>query len=195
VVHGLHCPPANSHDPRQSRARLGWGGEGDLYKAVEFAAQIYPRTEKAGWSKLTFWHNDGTRNGQPANGNLGPDGWGVFLKLEQELTADGRAIGIAKYGRSFKDSALYKQQANALFLYYDPDLIGHIRNDVVGIAFNYVEPTPADTREEYSLEIFYRLPIFPLVDLTFTYHSIFRPALDPTNDQANAFSLRLRTTF
>jgi len=33
------------------------------------------------------------------------------------------------------------------------------------------------------------------VDVTLTYHSIFRPALDPDNSQGSAFSLRLRTTF
>ncbi len=46
-----------------------------------------------------------------------------------------------------------------------------------------------------DLEIFYRFPLFPLVDMTLTYHSIWRPALDRNNNQANAFSLRLRTTF
>jgi len=177
--------------------RYDWGdiSEGDLFTAVEFAAQIFPRTEKAGWSKLTVWHTDGTRDGLSSNGNLGPSGWGFFLKLEQELTADGRAIGIVKYGRSYNDSALYKHQANVLFLYYDPSFIGHIKNDVIGIGLNYVDPGLPGTRSEYSLEIFYRFPIFPLVDLTLTYHSMFRLALDPDNNQASAFSLRLRTTF
>jgi hypothetical protein len=177
--------------------RQNWGhiDEGDLYKAIELGVQIFPRTEKAGWSKLTVWHNDGTRDGSASNGNLGPDGWGFFLKLEQELTADGRLIGIAKYGRSYNDSALYESQANLLFLYYDPDFIGHIQNDVVGVAFNYVEPSLAGTRGEYNPEIFYRFPLFPQVDLTLTYHSIINPALDPDNSHASAYSLRLRTTF
>ena len=55
--------------------------------------------------------------------------------------------------------------------------------------------TSAGTRSEYNLEIFYRFPIFPLVDPPPSYYSIFRPALDPKNNQANAFSLRIRTTF
>jgi len=42
---------------------------------------------------------------------------------------------------------------------------------------------------------FYRFPVFPTVDMTLHYHAIINPALDPTNDLAHAFSLRLRTTF
>jgi hypothetical protein len=176
--------------------RQDWGdiGEGDFYKAVELGVQIAPRTERAGYSKLTFWHTDGTDDGEPANGNLGPDGWGFFIKLEQELTADGRAVGVVKYGTSFEDSAAYKHLAGAFLLYYDPNLFGLVPNDLVGIAFNYGDVTPP-ARNEYNLEIFYRFPIFPLVDVTLTYHSIWNPGLDPDNDQANAFSLRLRTTF
>jgi hypothetical protein len=177
--------------------RQDWGhiSEGDLFKAVELGVQFFPRTEKAGWSKLTVWHNDGTRDGSASNGNLGPDGWGFFLKLEQELSADGRFIGIAKYGRSDNDSALYKSQANVLFLYYDPDFIGRIQNDVIGFAINYVEPSLEGSRGEYNPELFYRFPLFPQVDMTLTYHSIINPALDRDNTFASAYSLRIRTTF
>lgn len=177
--------------------RRNWGdiSEGDFFYAAELAAKFYPRTAKSGWSKLTIWHTNGTDNGQASNGNLGPDGWGFQIKLEQELTADGRAIGIVKYGESYNDSALYKHQGNVLFLYYDPSFIGHIRNDVVGIGLNYVDPALSDSRDEYDLEVFYRFPIFPLVDVTFSYHSIFFPSLDRNNDQASAFGLKLRTTF
>jgi len=176
--------------------RSGWGniGAGDLYKAVELGVQIFPRTEKAGWSKLAVWHNDGTKRGA-SNGNLGPDGWGFFLKLEQELTADGRFIGIAKYGWSDNDSALYESQANLLFLYYDPDFIGRIQNDVVGIGLNFVNPSLEGARGEYNPELFYRFPLFPQVDMTFTYHAIINPSLDRDNDHASVFSLRLRSTF
>ena len=50
----------------------------------------------------------------------GPAGWGYMLKLENELTADGRAIGILRYGRSYDGSALYRQLAGAHWLLYDP---------------------------------------------------------------------------
>ena len=62
--------------------------------------KIAPRTKKAGFSKLTVWHTDGTEDGQPINANTGLDGWGMTLKLEHELTADGRAVGVIRWGKT-----------------------------------------------------------------------------------------------
>ena len=101
---------------------------------------------------------------------------------------------IIRYGRSFDDSALYRQLAGAHWLYYDPHFIGHIRNDLVGVAFNWVEAT-AGTRDEYNFEVFYRFPFFPGVDTTFSYQAIFDPALDLGVDSASVFSIRIRVVF
>jgi hypothetical protein len=182
-------------DANASRENFGNLGDGDLYKSIELGVKLAPRTPKAGYSKLTFWHTDGTKDGEPANANLGPNGWGFFLKLEQELTADGRLIGIVRYGRSFNDSAAYKQLASAHLLLYDPSFIGRIRNDLVGIAFNWAQVPLSEARSEYNVEAFYRFPIFPSVDTTLSYQSVIRPALDRDNNHASVFSLRIRTTF
>jgi hypothetical protein len=182
-------------DANGDREDFGDIGEGDFYVAGELGVKIAPRTPKAGYSKLTFWHTDGTDEGQPANGNLGPDGWGFFLKHEQELTADGRAVAIVRYGKSFNDSAVYEHQVGAHLLYHNPPFIGQIRTDLVGVAFNWVQPTNSGGHNEYNVEVFYRFPLFPLVDMTLSYQSVMNPVLDPHNGHASVFSLRLRTTF
>jgi len=182
-------------DANANRENFGDPGEGDFFKALEFGMKIAPRTEKAGYSKITFWHTDGTDDGEAANANTGEAGWGFFVKHEQELTADGRAVGIFRYGRSFNDSAVYKQLASVHFLYYDPSFLEWIRNDVIGIAFNWAEIPPSEARSEYNVEVFYRFPIFPSVDTTISYQSVIRPALDRDNNHASVFSLRIRTTF
>ena len=182
-------------DANANRENFGDPGEGDFFKALEFGMKIAPRTEKAGYSKITFWHTDGTDDGEAANANTGDPGWGFFLKLEQELTADGRAVGIFRYGRSFNDSAAYKQLASVHFLYSDPNFLKWIRNDLIGIAFNWAEIPPGAARSEYNVEVFYRFPIFPSVDTTLSYQSVIRPALDRDNNHASVFSLRIRTTF
>ncbi len=169
------------------------GLTGDFFKAVEFGAQLFPITDKAGYSKIAFWHNDGTEDGVVRNGSTGNTGWGFFIKLEQELSKDGNAVGIIRYGRSFDDAALYQEQAGLSFLLYDA--FG-MQNDVWGVAFNYVDASPAGgVRDEYTLETFYRFPIVPLVDVTVAYQAIWDPAFDLGVDSVSVFSLRIRTTF
>jgi hypothetical protein len=68
-----------------------------------------------------------------------------------------------------------------------------MQNDLVGLAFNWARPT--NLSSEYNVELFYRFPLFPLVDMTLSYQSVIKPALDPDNDHASAFSIRIRTTF
>jgi len=89
----------------------------------------------------------------------------------------------------------YEQQAGAYFLLYDPHFIGHIRNDLVGIAVNWTKATDPEARSAYDFEIFYRFPFFPGVDTTFSYQGLINPALDPTNSFASVFGFRIRTVF
>jgi porin len=182
-------------DANADRLDRGDIAEGDLFKAVEIQYKIAPRTSKAGYSKLSIWHTDGTKDGRKLNGYLGPSGWGFMGKLEQELSADGRVIGHLRYGKGFDDSSLYDQQATAHVLLYDPPSPSHIQHDVVGLGFIWAKAGQNRIRSEYNAELFYRLPIFPHVDATVSYQSVFRPAFTKDIDQAPLFTLRLRTSF
>lgn len=177
--------------------RFDWGdiGEGDFYKGLQLSVKICPQTPKAGYSSIAVWHSDGTKNGVAINGSTGREGWGVFIKLEQELSRDGRAIGIAKWGKSFNQSAFYEQLAGGYFLLYQPFGQCSFDDDLFGIGFSWGKANTAGARGEYNLEAFYRFPLFPHVDITLHYQSLFQLALDPTNDQASAFSIRARTVF
>jgi len=181
-------------DANGDRQNFGDIGAGDLFKAVEIGYKVYPMTERAGYSKFTVSHIDGTSDGLPSNAALGPQGWGVSVKLEQELTADGRAVGILKYGRTFNGAGLYKHVASMHFLFYDPPVLP-LLNDLIGVGFTWAEPAIAGTREEANLEIFYRFPFTPELDTTLSYQSVFNPALNPLMDHASVFSVRARTTF
>ena len=77
----------------------------------------------------------------------------------------------------------------------DVHFIGHIRNDVVGVAFNWVQPAVTGNRNEYNVEVFYRFPFFPGVDTSLSYQSVINPVLAPDINHASVFSLRLRTSF
>ena len=177
--------------------RFDWGDitAGDFYTALEFAYKIAPRTEKAGFSKFTIWHNDGTQDGQPINASTGSEGWGMTLKLEQEFTDDGRAVGVLRWGKSWNDSAIFKQQVGLHFLYDNPSGPAGLKHDLIGIAGNWVDSVVAGSRDEYNVEVFYRFPVFPGVDMRLSYQSIFHPALTRVIDHASVFSLGLRTVF
>jgi porin len=181
-------------DANANRQNFGNIAALDFYKALELGVKIAPRTAKAGYSKIVVWHTDATENGEAVNGHLGPEGWGFFLKHEQELSSDGRAIGVLRYGRSFNQSAFYEQQFGAHFLLYDPTGITHLQHDLLGLAFNWAQANIIEARDEYNIELFYRFPILPRLDMTFSYQSLINLALDPDNNFASAFSIRLRTT-
>jgi porin len=182
-------------DANADRFNMGDITEGDFFSAIEFATKIAPRTAKAGYSKLTVWHTDETKDGQAVNGHLGPEGWGFFIKHEQELSDDGRAIGILRYGKSYNGTAVYDKQILAHFLLYDPANVGRLQNDLLGVGVSWAQANVDGARAETNVEIFYRFPIFPQVDMTLSYQALINLALDPDNDYASAFGLRLRTTF
>jgi len=177
--------------------RQNWGDitAGDFYSAIELEVKIAPKTAKAGYSKITLWHTDETKDGQVVNGHLGPEGWGFFLKHEQELSSDGRAVGVLRYGKSFNKSAVYEQQFGAHFLLYNPTGLTRLQHDLMGAAFNWARANVPGTDGEYNVELFYRFPLLPHLDITFSYQSLIKPALDPENKHASAFGVRLRTTF
>ena len=120
-------------------------------------------------------------------------------KHDHCLTCDGRAIAIGRWGRSYKDSAVYDKLAGAHLVFYDPFFRGSFEAlgfnaDVAGVAYNWAQPTGVD-RDESNVETFYRFLLFPQMDATLSYQMILNPALDPSNDFGSAFSLRLRSTW
>jgi len=182
-------------DANADRFNFGSPGKGDFYKAFELGVKIAPKTEKAGFSKFTVWHNDGTKDGKPINASTGRPGWGMSLKLEHEFTDDGRAVGIFRWGRSWNDSSIFKQQVGVHFLLYDPPGPARLQNDVVGVAFNWVDSVVAGSRNEYNVEVFYRFPLFPGVDMRLSHQSVINPALTRDINYASVFSLGVRSVF
>lgn len=188
-------------DADANRFRFGDVGPGNLFSAAELQVKVCPLTANAGYSKVTVWHNDGTQDGGLINGSSGREGWGMFFKHEQELTCDGRAVAIGRWGKAYNHSALYDELIGAHLLLYDPFGSGEfapknlIHADVFGTAYNWVQPSALGARDESNFELFYRFPLFPLTDMTLSYQQIVNPALDPTNDSASVFSIRFRSTF
>lgn len=182
-------------DANADRYDFGDIGAGDLYAAVELGVKIAPKTEKAGYSKFTIWHNDGTEDGLPINASTGLEGWGMTVKLEHEFTDDGNTVGVFRWGKAWDKSSLYDQQAGVHLLFYDPPGPAGMQNDLVGIAGNWVKASAEGARDEYNVEVFYRFPLFTGLDTTLSYQSVINPALTREIDHASVFSLRIRAVF
>ena len=146
------------------------------------------------WASLGSSTN-GTSDGAPINASTGQDGWGITVKHEHEFTDDGNAVGVFRWGKAWDGSSLYEQQVGAHFLLYEPGLVGTIQNDVVGVGVNWADPSAAGSRDETNLELFYRFPLFPGLDTTLSYQSVWDPALNTEFDHAHVFSMRMRSVF
>jgi len=177
--------------------RQNWGdiGAGDFYKALELGVQIAPKTDKAGYSKVTVWHNDGTKDGTPINASTGAEGYGVTVKLEQEFTSDGNFVGVARWGKSWQKSALYDEQASVHLLLYSPPGPARLQNDLLGAAVNYAQASADGARPEFNVEVFYRFPFFTGLDTTLSFQQVINPANTREVDHASVFSFRMRALF
>ncbi len=171
-------------DANGNRLDFGDIGEGDFFTALDLGVKIWPKTDKAGYSKVTIWHNDGTSDGKPINGSTGKKGWGYYLLHEQEITDDGNMVAVFKYGHAYDGSAFYDSQVSASLLIYEPSFFGNISNDATGISLNWIDPSAENSRDESNVEVWYRFPLFGGFDTTFSYMAIINPALDHENDFA-----------
>ncbi len=182
-------------DANGDRFDFGRIYKGDFYKSAEVGFKLFPRTEKASYSKLLIWHTDGTYDGSPINANTGRSGWGFGAVISQELSADGRTVFVGRYGKSFNRAAIYDQQLGLALLHYRPFGQYSFDDDVIGAQFNWIDSSASETRQEYSLEAFYRFPLLPDLDTTLAYQAVIDPAFSTAFDSAHVFSLRLVTSF
>lgn len=182
-------------DANADRQDLGDISAGDFYKAAELRWRKHKGVARDAGAKLTVWHTDGTKDGQPANANTGNSGYGYSVLYETALADNGRPWIVARYGRSFDGASIYDAQAGLHFLLYQPAGKLRFETDLLGAAINWVDSATPGARDEYNFEVFYRFPIFPKLDLTASYQHIKDPAVTREFDHVNAFSIRLVTDF
>ena len=184
-------------DAAGNRADRGDIGQGNFFTAIEVQYQFWPLTENGGYSTFTLWHNDGTDDPSDASdSSTGEEGWGYFIKLEQELTDDGKDIAIIRFGKSFDGSAQYEEQGSIRYVRQDPPDPFGLRDDQFGIAMSYVKPiVDPFNRDEWGLDTFYRFNLLNRVQFSLGYQVIFDPSFNPDEDTINIFSLRLTQFF
>jgi carbohydrate-selective porin OprB len=80
-----------------------------------------------------------------------------------------------------------------------------LAGDRLGLGVSWVDPAVSGGRDEFNLEVYYRFPLFPNLDVTLDAQYMIKPALIPiaedaspgteTFDDVFAFTVRFRTTF
>lgn len=180
-------------DAHGDRSNFGDITKGNFFKAAELQAKLFPLNEDAGFSTLSLWHTDGVDDPEMAKGgSTGEEGWGLFVKHEQQLTKDGDNIAVFRYGRAFDDAAVYKEQGSVRYIKSNVAL----KDDMFGIAASYVKPVynPME-RDEWSIDTFYRVNLFKNVETSVGYQMIFNPAYNSSVDRTSVYSFRITQTF
>lgn len=68
------------------------------------------------------------------------------------------------------------------------------KSDLIGIGFNWDDPSNDSLRYQYSSELFYRFQLSQNLALTPSVQWLIDPALNPDDDQILIFGLRARFT-
>lgn len=174
------------HDANGTKTSLGEIDKGELFTAVELG--VAPGYGKPGMGlyHVTLWHSDAREAA-----NI-PSGRGIALTLQQELGPNGDIVPFFRY--SYGDGgATTVRQAIAVGLGLEKPFDQN--NDLIGIGFSWGEPSDSTLRDQYVLEIFYRVQVTPHTNLSPDIQVIFDPSENPAEDTIVVGSARLRTVF
>jgi Carbohydrate-selective porin, OprB family len=173
-------------DANGNKRNSGDIGQHEFFKAAEFGYKPNFGGPFEGRHALTVWHVD-EREKRGV-----PEGHGIALKLEQDVTRGGNVIAMARYSRSFGGASAYVEQASAYLIVKN---LLNLESDELGLSAGWADPTNPLFRNEYIAEVFYSLPVTPELDVTASVQVIFNPAANPGDDRAAVGSVRFRKTF
>jgi porin len=130
---------------------------------------------------VMVWHQD-------ARETVGvPEGWGVVGTAEWFF--GDRYLPFLRVGWADGGAGLLRAMVSA-------GLAIHVATrGLLGVGLGWGDPADATLRQQYTLELFYRMQLAQNLALTPDIQVIADPALHPTEDVIVFFALRLRLTF
>ena len=157
--------------------------KGQYFKSIELG--LTTGRDRAYFDNLhaTFWHASESQEGSV------PDGWGIvgsatYMFLDQLLPFVRG--GYAKDAGSLLTGSV----STGLGWQWVPN------QDLIGFAFNWGRPNPTtfapDLRDQYAMELFYRLQAANQLAITADVQLLINPALDPTAKVGWIFGVRTR---
>ena len=114
---------------------------------------------------------------------------GVAIMVDQDF---GDLGVFAKYSRAFQRKGSIEQYAAAGIVWTKP--FGHAE-DWLGLGFGWVDPTAANTKNEYVAEAFYRMQLTPFIQVSPGAMLVMNPTSNPDTNTEGVFSLRARALY
>jgi len=158
--------------------------QGEFFYALELG--YTPKYQRPGERayKVTFWQAEAREKAKE------PSGRGVALTFEQEIGhglvpffryafADGKATDV----RHFLSAGIGLERPFKR------------TGDLVGLAFAWGQPQDRKLRDQYGLEAFYRVQVFPYIQLTPDLQVIFNPSKNRQDSTIVVLGLRTRVLF
>jgi porin len=174
---------ATANDANGVLDDIGFFEDGfELYKSVELGWSPSRDQRYFKNAHVTAWHTD-TRH------NAGvPESWGVAATAN--WTFKEKWGPFARVGFSEGDAPLLNKSVTAgLIRYFEK------RSDLFGLGVNWGEPAADSLRDQYTVEMFYRLQLAQNVAITPSVQFLIDPAGNPTESDTTVFGLRARFTF
>jgi len=156
----------------------------------EYASEIGLTPEMDGLGegiyRITYHYTDAIGEAE----SLQPSGWSLSASFDQDI---GESVGaFFRYAyadeawRAFAQRAAIGAQLKGPFSHPD---------DRIGVAGWWGDPNGKASRDEYGLELFWKLQLTGNLELSPDLQVIFDPARAPSRDAVFAGGLRLRLTF
>ena len=137
--------------------------------------------------KFTYYKVDST--GQRGTSSFKKASQGLSIQVDQDF---GDLGVFAKYSKAFQRKGSIGQFASAGVVWKKP--FGH-DEDLLGLGVGWVDPTAANTNNEYVAEAYYRLQLTPIVSVTPSAMLVMNPSNNPDTNTEAVFSLRSRAHF
>jgi len=135
---------------------------------------------------LTVWQVDERKADQV------PDGWGASFSFNRKFNE--RWMPFFRVGYADGGDALLERSVSAGIGYFRGT-----RDDVLGVGLNWGRP-PGEIDsprldDQWTIEVFYRLQLFPHMTITPDVQLLFNPAQNPQEDLIWVMGLRARLVF
>ncbi len=157
---------------------------GEFFYAVELG--VTPRFPCLGQGayKVTFWQADAaSKAGKPR-------GRGFSMTLEQELGCS--LVPFCRYSFADGEATDLRQLAFGGFGLEKPF---RRKDDLIGLGFAWGQPSNRSLPDQYVLEAFYRVQVFPYLQVTPDLQVIFNPSQNPDKSTIMVLGLRTRALF